>query len=322
MKKLSIMLMVLLLASSMGLFAQAQVEKKAGLTIGFIPMTMNNEYFITMVNAAEKEAAKIGAELIVQAGDSHSSADAQLMIIENMIQRKVDAICIVPSSSSSLMVALKKAQEAGIPVINLDTKIDGDLVKASGLKPVPFIGTDNYDGAVNGGKYALETFQLAGKEVAILTGIAGQQNASDRRNGFVDGAKGIKIISEQTANWEIEQGFSVAQNILQANPNLAFFACGNDNMALGAARAIKEEGKEGKVLVLGFDAISSALDAVESGALVGTVAQFPAEMGILGVQAAQKLIAGNTVDLVTYTKTEVITKANVAEFKAYLKQFN
>jgi ribose transport system substrate-binding protein len=321
MKKISIMLLVLLLAIPMGLFAQAQKED-AGLTIGFIPMTMNNEYFITMVNAAEKEAAKIGAELIVQAGDSHSSADAQLMIIENMIQRKVDAICIVPSSSSSLMVALKKAQEAGIPVINLDTKIDAELVKASGLKPVPFIGTDNYDGAVNGGKYALETFKLAGKEVAILTGIAGQQNAADRRNGFVDGAKGIKIISEQTANWEIEQGFSVAQNILQANPNVAFFACGNDNMALGAARAIKEEGREGKVLVLGFDAISSALDAVETGALVGTVAQFPAEMGILGVQAAQKMIAGQSVDLVTYTKTEVITKANVTEFKAYLKQFN
>jgi ribose transport system substrate-binding protein len=321
MKKLSIVLLVLLLAIPMGLFAQAKAEE-AGLTIGFIPMTMNNEYFITMVNAAEKEAAKIGAKLIVQAGDSHSSADAQLMIIENMIQRKVNAICIVPSSSSSLMVALKKAQEAGIPVINLDTKIDAALVKASGLKPVPFIGTDNYDGAVNGGKYALETFKLAGKEVAILTGIAGQQNAADRRNGFVDGAKGIKIISEQTANWEIEQGFSVAQNILQANPNLAFFACGNDNMALGAARAIKEEGKEGKVLVLGFDAISSALDAVESGALVGTVAQFPAEMGILGVQAAQKLVAGQAVELVTYTKTEVITKANVAEFKAYLKQFN
>ncbi len=321
MKKISVMVLVLLLAISFGLFAQGQSEKE-GLTIGFIPMTMNNEYFITMVNAAQQEAAKIGATLIVQAGDSHSSADAQLMIIENMIQRKVDAICIVPSSSSSLMVALKKAEQANIPVINLDTKIDAELVKNSNLKPVPFIGTDNYDGAVQGGKYALEAYNLAGKQVAILTGIAGQQNAADRRNGFVDGAKGIVIIAEQTANWEIEQGFTVAQNILQANPNVAFFACGNDNMALGAARAIREEGKEGKVNVLGFDAISSALDAVESGALAGTVAQFPAEMGILGVQAAQKLVAKEPVDLVTYTKTEVITKANVAGFKAYLKQFN
>ena len=321
MKKTMVLVLGLACVTGGAVFAQGQKAADDGLTIGFIPMTMNNEYFITMVNAAKQEAAKIGAELIVQAGDSHSSADAQLMIIENMIQRKVDAICIVPSSSSSLMVALKKAEQAGIPVINIDTKIDGELVKSTGLKPVPFIGTDNYDGAVKGGQWALEKYNLVGKEVAILTGISGQQNAADRRNGFVDGAKGIKIIAEQTANWEIEQGFSVAQNILQANPNLAFFACGNDNMALGAARAVKEEGKQGKVHVIGFDAISSALDAVEQGSLVATVAQFPAEMGILGVQAAKKLVEGGTIDLVTYTKTDVIDKSKVADFKAYLKQF-
>jgi len=320
MRKLLIVLVGLSLA--MSVFANGTKESKSdGLTIGFIPMTMNNEYFITMVNAAKQEAAKTGATLIVQAGDSHSSADAQLTIIETMIQRKVDAICIVPSSSTSLMVALKTAEDAGIPVINLDTKIDGKMVEANGLKAVPFIGTDNYDGALKGGKWAMDKFGLSGKDVAILTGISGQQNAADRRNGFVDGAKGIKIVAEQTASWEVELGFSVAQNIIQANPSVAFFACGNDNMAIGAARAIKEEGKEGKVLVLGYDAISSALDAVEQGALVATIAQFPAEMGILGVQTALKLIKGETVAPVIYTKTEIIDKAKVAEFKAYLKQF-
>lgn len=320
MKKMMILAAILLIVAPLAVFAQGAQEDEA-VTIGFIPMTMNNEYFITMVNAAEKEAAKSGAELIVQAGDSHSSADAQLTIIENMIQRRVSAICIVPSSSSSLMVALRKAEEAGIPVINIDTMIDPDMVASSGLKPVPFIGTDNYDGAVKGGEYALETFGLAGKEVAILTGISGQQNAADRRNGFVEGAKGINIVAEQTANWEVEQGYSVFQNILQANPDIAFVACGNDNMALGAARAVKEESKEAQIKVLGFDAISSALDAVEAGTLCGTVAQFPAEMGILGVQAALDLMNGESIDLVTYTKTEVITKDNVAEFKDYLKQF-
>lgn len=320
MRKFLIVLVGLTLV--MSAFANGGKDAKPdGVTIGFIPMTMNNEYFVTMVNAAKQEAAKTGATLIVQAGDSHSSADAQLTIIETMIQRKVDAICIVPSSSTSLMVALKAAEDAGIPVINLDTKIDGKMVESNGLKPVPFIGTDNYDGALKGGKWAMDKFGLAGKEVAILTGISGQQNAADRRNGFVDGAKGIKIIAEQTASWEVELGFSVAQNILQANPNVEFFACGNDNMAIGAARAIKEEGKEGKVLVLGYDAISSALEAVEQGALVATIAQFPAEMGILGVQTALKLIKGETVDQVIYTKTEIIDKAKVAEFKAYLKQF-
>ena len=92
-------------------------------------------------------------------------------------------------------------------------------------------------------------------------------------------------------------------------------------MALGAARAIKECGKQGNILVLGFDAISSALNAVQSGELVATIAQYPAEMGILGVQTARKLVKGESVDPVIYTKTEVIDKSKVADFKAYLKKF-
>lgn len=319
MKKSVLCILFLVVIASFS-FANGQQEK--GVVIGFIPMTMNNEYFITMVNAAEKEAAKLGVSLNVQAGDSHSSADAQLMIIENMIQCKVDAICIVPSSSSSVIVALKKAEKAGIPVINIDTRIDAAMVEEAGLKPVPFIGTDNYSGAAMGAKYAMENLNLKGSKVAILTGISGQQNAADRKNGFVDNAMGINIVSEQTANWEVEQGYNVLQNVLQANPDITFVSCGNDGMALGAAQAVKEAGKSDSVQVFGYDAVSAALDAVEEGALVGTVAQFPAEMGILGVQTSLKLLAGEPVDLTTYTKTEVIDKSNVADFKAYLKQFN
>jgi ribose transport system substrate-binding protein len=98
------------------------------IVIGFIPMTMNNEYFVTMVNAAKIEAEKQDVKLLVQAGDRHGSADEQLRIIEDMITREVDAICVVPSSSTGLVSALKKAQEAKIPVINLDTRIDPEAV--------------------------------------------------------------------------------------------------------------------------------------------------------------------------------------------------
>ena len=187
------------------------------------------------------------------------------MIIENMIQRHVDAICIVPSSSSSVIVALKKAEAAGIPVINIDTRINEEKVKNAGLKPVPFIGTDNYSGAAMGADYAMKNLGIEGSKVAILTGISGQQNAADRRNGFVDNVKGIDIVAEQTANWEVEQGYNVLQNILQANPDITFVSCGNDGMALGAAQAVKEAGKADSVKVFGFDAVSAALDAIEEG---------------------------------------------------------
>lgn len=316
-KKVLFIVFCLLLCVSVGTLVSA-AEKKV---IGFIPMTMNNEYFVTMVNAAKIEAEKQGVDLLVQAGERHGSADEQLRIIEDMITREVDAICVVPSSSTGLISAIKKAQKAGIPVVNLDTRIDPAAVKEAGLKPVPYIGTNNYDGAKMGGQYALDNLKIDGMEVAILTGISGQQNAADRRNGFVDATKGkVKVVAEQTANWEVEQGFNVFQNILQANPNIGFVFASNDNMGLGAIRACKAAGRK-DIKVLGYDAVSGALQSVQEGEMAGTVAQFPAEMGIQGVQAALKMISGEKVPEVTFTKTEVIDSNNVVDFNKYLNQF-
>ena len=316
-KKVLFTVFCILLCVSIGTVVGAAGKK----VIGFIPMTMNNEYFVTMVNAAKIEAEKQGVDLLVQAGERHGSADEQLRIIEDMITREVDAICVVPSSSTGLISAIKKAQKAGIPVVNLDTRIDPAAVKEAGLKPVPYIGTNNYDGAKMGGQYALDNLKIDGLEVAILTGISGQQNAADRRNGFVDATKGkVKVVAEQTANWEVEQGFNVFQNILQANPNIGFVFASNDNMGLGAIRACKAAGRK-DIKVLGYDAVSGALQSVKEGEMVGTVAQFPAEMGIQGVQAALKMISGEKVPEVIFTKTEVIDSNNVVDFNKYLNQF-
>lgn len=296
---------------------QEKVSKER--VIGFIPMTLNNEYFITMVNGAMQEAEKQGVKLLVQAGEKHGSAEEQLQLVENMIVNKVDAICIVPSSSEGLITALKKAQEAGIPVINLDTKLDAELVKSSGLGAVPFIGTNNYDGAKLAGEYVLESFD-EGINVSVLTGISGQQNAADRRNGFVDAVgEKVNIVAEQSADWEVEKGYNATQNTLQANKDLNLVFASNDNMGLGAVRAIKEAGLE--ISVIGFDAINEALSSITKGEMLGTVAQFPAKMGIEGVKAAIKLIDGDEVPEITWSGAELITKDNVAEFKEYLDQY-
>ena len=309
-------IIMILCITSLG-FANA----KDKMVIGFIPMTMNNEYFITMVNAAKVEAEELGVKLLVQAGQTHGSADEQLRIIEDMITREVDAICVVPSSSTGLISAIKKAQKAGIPVVNIDTRIDPNAIAEAGLDPVPYIGTNNYDGAKMGGEYAIEKLKISGSKVAILTGITGQQNAADRKNGFRDAVAGkVEIVAEQTANWEVEQGYNVFQNILQANPDITFVFASNDNMGLGAGRAIKEAGRN-NIIVMGYDAVSAALTAVEEGSMAATVAQFPAEMGIEGVRAAIKLINGGSIPNITYTKTEVIDSSNVASFIKYLSEF-
>ena len=288
--------------------------------IGFIPMTLNNEYFITMVNGAEQKAAELGIELNVQAGDQHASAAEQLTIVENMITSGVDAICIVPSSSEGLAAALKKCKEANIPVINLDTKLDAEILKEAGVT-VPFYGTDNYAGAKSAGEYVKANFN-PGTKTAILTGIEGQQNAADRRNGFIEGAgDAIEVVAEQSANWEVDQGYAATQNILTANPDVELIYCGNDGMAIGAVRAVKEANKTDQIKVIGFDGISEALNMIVSGELYGSVAQFPAEMGILGVENAVKLINGEEVEQNIDTGAKLILPENVAEHQEYCKKY-
>lgn len=295
-------------------------NSKKSITVGFVPMTLNNQYFVTMVNGAKLEAKKQGVTLNVQAGQSHDSAEEQLQIVETMIQNKVDAICIVPSSSSSLMPALKKAQDAKIPIINLDTIFDSKLITSSGLKTVPFFGTDNYDGAKKAGEYALKLFADKKAKVAILTGIPGQQNTADRRNGFYDVVKNkFNIVAEQTANWDIEQGYNTAQNIIQAHPDVDLFFASNDEMALGAVRAAKAANKN--IKVIGFDGSNEAVDSIAKGELTATVAQYPGEMGIQGVDAAVKAVKGESVVQKTNTGAKLITRTDVNEFKNYLKKF-
>lgn len=326
MKKLIAVLVALTLVFG-GVLAGCSKEKDdskkaddSKTVVGFIPMTLNNEYFITMVNGAKEKAKELGIELKVQAGDQHASAADQLTIVENMITSGVDAICIVPSSSEGLAAALKKCKEAKVPVINIDTKLDESVLKESGVD-VPFYGTNNFEGAKAIGEYVAKNFKK-GTKTAILTGIAGQQNAADRKDGFLKGAgDSINVIAEQSANWEVDQGYAAVQNILTANPDIELVYCGNDGMAIGALRAIKEAKKQDQIKVIGFDGVSEALNLIESGEMLATGAQFPAEMGKLGVENAVKLIKGEKAKENIDTGAKLITKNNVKEHKEYVAKY-
>ena len=289
-------------------------------TIGFVGMTLNNEYHITLANGAKVEAEAKGVKIEVQAGDQHASADAQLGIIENMIANKVDGILLVPSSSDGLESALTKCKEAGIPIINLDTKLTDESLANVGLE-IPFYGTNNYEGAKLAGEYVAKNFEK-GTKTAVLKGIEGQTNAADRYNGFIEGAGDtVTVVAEQTANWEVDQGYTAAQNIISANPDVELFFCCNDNMGIGALRAIKEANMQEQIQIIGFDAVSEALNLVENGEFLATVAQYPAEMGKLGVDNMLKIFDGGEAESYIDTGTKVITKDNVGEFKDYLKTF-
>lgn len=320
--KSKVFILALISTLIIGLVGPAVVAQE--MKIGFMPMTMSNQYFQTMVKGAEQRAEQLGVELTVQAPESHSSVGAQLGIIENMITRGVDALAIVPASSTGLMTGLRKAQDAGIPVVNIDTQFSQESMEEAGLDTIPYIGTDNYVGAQKAGEKALEMLDGSGK-AAVLTGVPGQQNTRDRKNGFIDAVEGkLEIVATQTANWEVEEGYNATQNILQANPELDLIFASNDGMALGALRALKEADKEDEVKLIGYDAIPEALNKVKEGGFDADVAQFPAEMGKGGVTMAYQMATGEAIAVPSHrnTPTKVITQDNVDAMINYLEEYS
>lgn len=283
-------------------------------TIAFVMKTLNNPFFMDMQKGAEAEAKRLGVDLIVQAAEREVDVEKQMQIVENLIQRRVSAICITPSGSREIVPAIRKANEASIPVLVVDTRVDEKTLSESGAITLTFIGSDNKEGGRIAGEFIAA--QLNGKgNVAILEGIPGHETGDARLQGLhlaLDKMKGITIIASQTANWERDQGFNVFQNILQAHPDVqALFAC-NDMMALGALEAISAAQAKRKLIVVGFDAVDDARKAILRGDMSASVAQHPEEMGRLAVANAFKAMNREKIPAEIPVRIELITKERLS----------
>lgn len=283
-------------------------------TVALILKTLNNPFFIDMQKAAEETAKKLNVNLIVQAAEREVDVEKQMQIIENLIQRQVDVICVTPSGSKEIVPAIVKANRANIPVIVVDTQVDAEALLQSSAEITTFIGSDNVEGGRIAGEYIIERLAGQGK-VAVLEGIPGHETGDARLTGFyqaVKNAPGIEVVASQTANWERGQGFNVFQNILQSHPGIeALFAC-NDMMALGAIEAIAASGNTGRIVVVGFDAVDDARTSILKGEMAGSIAQYPSEMGRLAVELALDIINGKVLSGFNGTRIDLITKENMA----------
>jgi len=186
--------------------------------VAFVLKTLNNPFFIEMQKGAREAADRLGVELVVQAAEREVDVDKQMQIIENLIETRVDALCITPSGSREVVPAIAKANAARIPVVIVDTRVDPKAAQDAGIKLDGFVGSDNYEGGKVAGEYLLKL--TGGKaSVGLLEGIPGHETGDSRLKGFHDavrGAAGVKVVASQTANWERDQGYNVFQNMLQA----------------------------------------------------------------------------------------------------------
>lgn len=291
--------------------------------IALLPMTLDNEFYVAMKNGAQEKCDELGYGLIAQSGTSHGDAAEQLQLMETMIQKKVKAIMITPCSSTGIISGIKKANEAGIPVIILDTEVDRDALAGQGAETLTYIGSDNYNGGKVAGEYAKKISEEKGKTLStiILTGVPGQENMELRKQGFIDAAGDhVNVVATQNADSDFNKGYDVVTNILTSNKDVDFIYCCNDMMALGALRATKEAGLD--IDVLGFDGITDAFNSIKEGGLIGSVAQKPADMAIIGVEMADKALNGEKVETKVNTDLAVADASDVDEWLAYAEKYS
>jgi ribose transport system substrate-binding protein len=278
--------------------------------IALVMKSLANEFFSTMAEGAKKHQSANAEtyDLVVNGIKNETDLGEQVNLVEQMIAQRVNAIVIAPADSKALVTVLRHAKDAGILVVNIDNKLDSDVLKQAGLT-VPFVGPDNREGARKVGE-ALAKKLKAGDEVAIIEGIPTAFNGQQRRLGFEDAMKraGMKIVSVQSGLWEMEKANAVAAGILSEHPQLKAILCANDNMALGAVAAVQSAGKTGSVLVVGFDNISAIHPMLEKGQVVATADQHADKLAVFGIEAALKILKGEALPADQTTAVDLITR--------------
>ncbi|MED2972847.1 ribose ABC transporter substrate-binding protein RbsB [Fictibacillus sp. B-59209] len=273
---------------------------KGDLKIGLSVSTLNNPFFVTLKEGAEKEAKKAGVQL--KTVDAQDDSAKQVNDIEDLIQQGVDVLLVNPTDSAAISSAIESANSANIPVITVDRSAEGGKV-------VSHIASDNVKGGQMAGDYIAK--QLKGKgNVVELEGISGSSAARERGEGFhkaVDKEKGIKIVAKQTASFDRAKGLNVMENILQGNKKVDAVFAHNDEMALGALQALEAAGLK-DVVVVGFDATDDAQKAIKEGKMAATVAQKPDMIGSEAVQTAVKVNKDEKVEKFVPVDLDLITK--------------
>lgn len=278
--------------------------------IALVMKSLANEFFSVMAEGAKKYQAEHAGDfdLIVNGIKDERDIARQVALMEDMIGQKVDAIVIAPADSKALVSVCRRAQEAGIAVVNIDNKLDDAVLAEQEIK-VPFVGPDNRAGAKLVGDY-VATRLKAGDPVAIVEGLKTAFNGQQRLLGFQDAAKAadLKVVDSQSAQWEIAQANRVASAMLSEHPEIKALLCCNDSMALGALAAVKSAGRSGQVLIVGYDGIAAVRQAIQDGTILATVDQHADQLAVFGLQYALDLIAKKETPADRTTPVDLVVK--------------
>ena len=293
-----------------GTVTVSAAEKKDKYVIGLSQCNLGEPWRVAM-NDQIAMAAEKHPEFEVIFADAAQDNSKQIADIENFVQMGVDLIITSPNEATPLTNAVSAAYDAGIPVILLDRKIDGD-------KYTQFIGADNVDMGRIAGEYIADTLLPDGGKVCEIKGLEGTSGGIDRDNGFREGIKKndkIEIVAVNNADWLREKAITVAEEMLQTNDEIDLFLALNDPMAEGAYIAAKNAGREGDILFVGFDGLPTpdgGIRSVMDGRL--SMTQVYPTGGAEAIESAyQLLVEGKELDKTLTLTSEIVTPDNAEE---------
>jgi inositol transport system substrate-binding protein len=277
------------------------------LVIGATMLSMQNEFIVSVSDEMEAKAKELGVELITV--DAERSALKQVEQVESFIAQGVDAIVMNPCEVEASSPAVKLALDANIPIINVNSETTA--------KPSAFIGSDDTESARIAMKYIAE--KLGGKgNVIMIHGFMGQAAQLKRSEGAKEVLKanpGLKLLAEQSGEWDRAKSMSLTENWIQSFGSQinAIFAQ-NDEMGMGAVKALEAAGLKNKIIVVSVDAIPDALQAVKKGTLDATVFQNAKQQGGTAIETAVKAAKKEAFEKEVLIPFQLVTKENVAEF--------
>ncbi|MFC5283572.1 D-ribose ABC transporter substrate-binding protein [Pedobacter alpinus] len=310
-KNWSLLLLLLLLLNFGCKSRNDNHEKKIAILVS----SLNNPWFVFLAESAAAHAKSLGYESKVF--DSQNNTAIEADNFENAIASGYSAILLNPTDADGSVANVLKAKNADIPVFCMDREVNSNEAATSQIL------SDSYSGCVDLGKYFVKSTNAVGKYVELL-GIVADNNTWARSKGFhsvVDYYPGLKMVAQQTADFDRNKGLEVMESILQAHPDIDAVFCGNDAMAMGAYQALVSAGKADKVKVVGFDGAGDAIQGIKDGKILATAMQFPKMMAQTAVEYADAYFNGKRdFPQKIQIGVEVVTAANIDNYIAYGKK--
>ncbi len=254
--------------------------------IAIVISTQNNPWFVVLAESAKKRSTELGYEAVVF--DSENDPTKETSHFDNIIASGYAAILFNPTDADGSVANVRRAKTAGVPTFCMDREINATDAAVSQIL------SDNYSGCVTLGQYFVKQVGESGQYVELL-GLVGDNNTWNRSKGFhsvVDRFPELKMVAQQSADFDRAKGLEVMEAMLQANPEIKAVFCGNDAMALGAYQALLAAGKDKQVKVFGFDGADDAVKLIAEGKIVATGMQFPKVMASTAAESADKYLKG------------------------------